>query len=131
LITFREFAATSTTVIHLAEEAARLAFQNLPEHLVASMHGALVPQNLGFECEHHGYKTQMEAIQTQLNEMGNLLCIVAGSKRIKKAHSTCFPCRYLPLNQQTPSDLSNGSISTSSWAVEDTSQITSSKSPPC
>jgi hypothetical protein len=37
LITFREFAATSTAVIHLAEEAARLAFQNLPEHLGSSV----------------------------------------------------------------------------------------------
>ncbi|KAJ7351234.1 hypothetical protein DFH08DRAFT_805968 [Mycena albidolilacea] len=77
------------------------------------MRGALATQNLGFERERHGYKTQMEVIQTQLNEMGNLLCVVAGSKRIKKAHN-----------------LSNGSISTSSWAVEDTSHITSSKSPP-
>jgi hypothetical protein len=56
LITFREFAATSTAAIHLAEKAARLAFQNLPEHLVASMRGALVTQNLGFERERHGYK---------------------------------------------------------------------------
>jgi hypothetical protein len=97
-ITFREFAATSTSAIHLAEEAARLAFQNLPEHLVASMRGALATQNLGFERERHGYKTQMEAMQTQLNEMGNLLRVVAGSKRIKKAHSTCFSSHYLTLN---------------------------------
>jgi hypothetical protein len=49
LITFCEFAATSTAAIHLAEEAAQLAFQNLPEHLVESMRGALATQNLGFE----------------------------------------------------------------------------------
>ncbi|KAJ7253957.1 hypothetical protein C8J57DRAFT_1519115 [Mycena rebaudengoi] len=35
---FREFAATSTAAIQAAEETARIAFQNLPEHLIASMH---------------------------------------------------------------------------------------------
>ncbi|KAJ7135159.1 hypothetical protein C8R46DRAFT_1362266 [Mycena filopes] len=83
---FREFAAESTAAIHLAEEAARLAFQNLPEHLVASMRGVLATQNLGFERERHGYKMQMEAMQTQLNKVQSLLRVVAGSKRIKKAH---------------------------------------------
>jgi hypothetical protein len=48
---FREFAATSTAAIQAAEETARLAFQNLPEHLIASMRGALATQNLAFERE--------------------------------------------------------------------------------
>ncbi|KAJ7178272.1 hypothetical protein C8R46DRAFT_1188289 [Mycena filopes] len=95
---FREFAAESTAAIHLAEEAARLAFQNLPEHLVASMRGVLATQNLGFERERHGYKMQMEAMQTQLNKVQSLLRVVAGSKRIKKAHDTFRFIKWFTFN---------------------------------
>ena len=84
---FHEFAATSKAAIHAAEESARLAFQNLPQHLVASMQGALATQNLVFERERHTYQTKMQALETQLNEMSSLLKVVAGSKRVKTTHS--------------------------------------------
>lgn len=83
---FRQFAATSTAAIDAAEETARLAFQNLPQHLVASLHGALATQNLAFECERQTYQAQMNSMQGQMSQMQSLIELMAGSKRVKKSH---------------------------------------------
>ncbi|KAJ6565006.1 hypothetical protein DFH09DRAFT_1475624 [Mycena vulgaris] len=86
-LSFRNFAATSTAAIHLnfAEEA-RLAFQNLPQHLVASMQGALATQNLAFERERRNYQVQMDVMHSKMGQMQSLLELVAGSKRTKMSH---------------------------------------------
>ncbi|KAJ7213565.1 hypothetical protein GGX14DRAFT_393054 [Mycena pura] len=83
---FRNFAATSTAAIDAALEEARLAFQNLPQHLIASMQGALATQNLAFERERHAHQAQMQAMESQMGEMRSLLEVMAGAKRAKKAH---------------------------------------------
>lgn len=83
---FRKFAATSTAAIDAALEEARLAFQNLPQHLIASMEGALATQNLAFERERHAYQAQMRAMESQMGEMRSLLEVLAGAKRVKKTH---------------------------------------------
>ncbi|KAK7000831.1 hypothetical protein R3P38DRAFT_3218014 [Favolaschia claudopus] len=84
---FREFAGTSAALIDAAEEAARLAFQNLPQHLVASLQGALATHNLAFERERQNYRTEMASMQDKLGEMKTLLDLVAGTKRVKRAHT--------------------------------------------
>ncbi|KAJ7269115.1 hypothetical protein C8J57DRAFT_1609308 [Mycena rebaudengoi] len=77
---FRNFSAASSAAIDAAEEVARLAFQNLPQHLVASLQGAMATQNLGFERERQVYQSQMNAMQSELGELKTLLEIFAGSK---------------------------------------------------
>jgi hypothetical protein len=122
---FREFASNSAAAIHAAEETARLAFQNLPEHLVASMRGALAMQNLAFERERQTYQGQMQTMQSQLGDMHNLLQVVAGSKRTKKAHSKFLFMVSDASTQQFLADLSVGldDFTTNvSWNVEDPSQ---------
>lgn len=83
---FRDFAAASTAAIDAAKETARLAFQNLPQHLVASMQGLLATQQLSFERERQNYQAEMLALRGQMGKMGALLEVVAGSKRVKTAH---------------------------------------------
>ncbi|KAJ7849462.1 hypothetical protein B0H13DRAFT_2361214 [Mycena leptocephala] len=63
---FREFATNSTAAINAAEETARLAFENLPQHMA--------------------YQAQMESMQNQMGEMKTLLELVAGSKRQRRTH---------------------------------------------
>jgi hypothetical protein len=58
LTPFREFGANSTASINAAEETARLAFQNLPKHMVASLQGVLATQNLAFEREQQTYHAE-------------------------------------------------------------------------
>ncbi|KAJ6565001.1 hypothetical protein DFH09DRAFT_1475607 [Mycena vulgaris] len=86
-LSFRNFAAISTAAIHLnSAEEARLAFQNLPQHLVASMQGALATQNLAFERERQNYQVQMDVMHSKMGQMQSLLELVAGSKRTKMSH---------------------------------------------
>jgi hypothetical protein len=80
---FRTFAEESSAAIHAAEEAARLAFKNLLQHLIASMQGILATQNLAFECKRQQYQVEMRGMQTQLGDMKALLQVIAGSKRTK------------------------------------------------
>ncbi|KAJ7720340.1 hypothetical protein B0H16DRAFT_1793545 [Mycena metata] len=44
--------------------------------------------NLAFERERHAHQAQMQMLQNQLGEVQNLLQLVAGSKRIKKARGS-------------------------------------------
>ncbi|KAK7027698.1 hypothetical protein R3P38DRAFT_3190769 [Favolaschia claudopus] len=83
---FRNFAASSTAAIDAAEETARLAFQNLPQHLVASLQGALATQNLAFERERQNYHNEMASMRNELGQMKTLLELVAGTKRVKRVH---------------------------------------------
>jgi hypothetical protein len=85
---FREFAATSTAAIQAAEETARIAFQNLPEHLIASMRGVLATQNLAFERERLIYQAQMQTMQNQLGGNEQSFSSLSGSKHVKKVHGT-------------------------------------------
>ncbi|KAK6987922.1 hypothetical protein R3P38DRAFT_3227051 [Favolaschia claudopus] len=77
---FRDFAASSTAAINAAEETARLAFQNLPQHLVASLQGALATQ------KRQNYHHEMASMRNELGQMKTLLELVAGTKRVKRAH---------------------------------------------
>ncbi|KAK6984724.1 hypothetical protein R3P38DRAFT_3451992 [Favolaschia claudopus] len=83
---FRNFAASSTAAIDAAEETARLAFQNLPQHLVASLQGALATQNLAFERERQNYHNEMALMRNEPGQMKTLLELVTGTKRVKRAH---------------------------------------------
>ncbi|KAJ7861022.1 hypothetical protein B0H14DRAFT_3445749 [Mycena olivaceomarginata] len=100
---FRQFAATSTAAIDAAEETARLAFQNLPQHLVASLHGALATQNLAFERERQTYQAQMSAMQGQMSQMQSLIELMAGSKRVKNSHdiTDSFPAESTYLSNSS------------------------------
>lgn len=91
---FREFATNSTAAINAAEETARLAFKNLPQHMVASMQGVLATQNIAFERERQAYQAQMESMQNQMGEMKTLLELVAGSKRQRRTHGMFLTCKY-------------------------------------
>jgi hypothetical protein len=95
---FRNFSAASSAAINAAEEVVRLAFQNLPQHLVASLQGAMATQNLGLEREHQVYQSQMNAMQSELGELKTLLEIFAGSKSKRvKTMQGIFKSLVLPL----------------------------------
>lgn len=70
---FREFAASSTGQIQAAEEAARHQFENLPEHLIASLRGIVITTNLEQHREREECQLQFDELAAQNQMLINLM----------------------------------------------------------
>jgi len=81
---FRDYAATSTTRIAEVEEQARLAFANLPEHMVISLRGAVANMSLDQKRERDKSKAQWNYMQEQMLHMRGIVEQLASSKSSRR-----------------------------------------------
>ncbi len=114
---FKDFAMSSTLQIQAAEEAARHLFENLPEHLVASLRGIVTTTNLEQQREREERQLQYKEISAQNQALINLVVELynnqprkrgKGSSKSESFHSFNLPSMRLIVNiVQSPLTLSS------------------------
>jgi hypothetical protein len=70
---FREFATSSVAIIAHAESEARLAYENMPEHLVAGLRGSYAELRLEQRREQEENARQLQALGEQYAKVEGLL----------------------------------------------------------
>lgn len=71
--TFREFAASSTAAITHAESKARLAYENMPEHLVAGLRGTYSDLRLEQRKEQDENTRRLNQLSQQFSNLESML----------------------------------------------------------
>jgi hypothetical protein len=77
---FRTFAASSQLALADAEEKARLAFQNLPNHLVRSLRGVLTDTRMEQQQDREEHRLQLSGLDERFTRVETLLETLVGSK---------------------------------------------------
>jgi hypothetical protein len=77
---FHRFAAASQAVLAEAEEKARLAFKNLPDHLVRSLRGVLADTRMEQQQDREEHHLQLTAMDERFGRVERLLENLVGSK---------------------------------------------------
>lgn len=70
---FREFAASSTAAITHAESKARLAYENMPEHLVAGLRGTYSDLRLEQRKEQDENTRRLNQLSQQFSNLESML----------------------------------------------------------
>lgn len=83
-LSFRTFAQTSAGVIARAEENARLALQNLPEHVAATFRGLATDIKLDQESQRVRSEARWTEMQDQLSTLTGLVGSMAGAKSAQR-----------------------------------------------
>jgi Centromere DNA-binding protein complex CBF3 subunit, domain 2 len=81
---FTTFSANAAALIVAAEEKARLAFHNLPDHMARSMRGYATDLQMMQEQNHNKVCERLHELQEQNVRLELLLSNFTGSKRKKK-----------------------------------------------
>lgn len=79
-LSFRAFAQTSAGVIARAEEEARRALQNLPEHVAATFRGLTTDIKLDQESQRVVSDARWAEMQDQMYKLTGLVTTIAGAK---------------------------------------------------
>jgi hypothetical protein len=97
---FRNFAASSTAVIAHAESKARLAYENMPKHLVASLRGTYADLRLEQRKEQEKNSRMLESLDQRYSDLEGLIkqfmeVTSSTSRRGKNSKLSC--CDYVSL----------------------------------
>jgi Centromere DNA-binding protein complex CBF3 subunit, domain 2 len=89
---FREFAISSVAIIAHAESEARLAYENMPEHLVASLRGSYAELLMEQRREQEENTRQLQALGEQYTKVEGLLSQLLESAQptSRKRHKGTF-----------------------------------------
>ena len=93
---FHNFAASSTAAIAHAESKARLAYENMPEHLIASLRGTYADLRLEQRKEQEKNSRLLESLNQRYSELEGLikqiLEVTSTSRRGKNSKFSCCQC---------------------------------------
>jgi hypothetical protein len=81
--TFRNFAATSLSVVDRAEEEVRHALKNLPEHVAATFRGLATDIKMDQHSQRADTEARWDAVDGRLDHLTGLLQMLVGSKSSK------------------------------------------------
>jgi hypothetical protein len=112
---FRTFAAGSQLALADAEEKARLAFENLPGHLVRSLRGVLTDTRMEQQQDREEHRLQLSAMEERFTRVEVLLETLVGSKGRRRGGKTgerflfpflfFFSLKYVPCTALPPLSL--------------------------
>jgi hypothetical protein len=77
---FRTFAAASQFMLADAEKKARLAFEQLPDHLIRSLRGVLADTRMEQQQDQEKHRRQLSAMNERFTRFETLLETLAGAK---------------------------------------------------
>lgn len=92
---FRSFAATAAATISAAEENARLAFYNLPEHMARSMKGYAADLQIRQEVQYGDVLKRFEAIEAHNARLESLMASRGPKGNRKVAQGTIALLEYI------------------------------------
>ncbi|GBE80419.1 hypothetical protein SCP_0301340 [Sparassis crispa] len=93
---FHTFASQAMPAIQEAEEQARMAYQNLPEHLIRSLCGATTDVLMEQKRQHEESNRQMSDISERILKMEGMIGTLLNSRSTRRSKITFVPPKQSP-----------------------------------
>ena len=81
---FKQFSATAPATIIDAEQAASVALQNLPEHVVRSVRGIVTDVNMSQRQQNEEMQELKSTVMSEMNSIKDMLALALRSKQGRK-----------------------------------------------
>ncbi|GBE83282.1 hypothetical protein SCP_0503300 [Sparassis crispa] len=88
---FHTFASQAMPAIREAEEQARMAYQNLPEHLICSLRGATTDVLMEQKRQHEESNRQMSDMSERILKMEGIIGMLLNSRSTRRSKITFVP----------------------------------------